>query len=67
MLPVNYFSNDTDGPPYKRDITMYNSALQWTEQEGRGDLVQNDYPPQGLAAQFLPIPVRPVRRHAVEI
>jgi len=42
----NYFSNDTNGPPYKRDI-IYNPALQCTEQEGWGALVQNDYPPQG--------------------
>jgi len=46
---------------------MYNPALQRSEQEGRGALVQNDYPPQRLAAQFLPIPVKPARRHAVEI
>jgi len=29
--------------------------------------VQNDYPPQELAVQSLPIPVRPTRRHAVQI
>jgi len=42
-------------------------ALQCTEREGQGALVPNDYPPQRLAAQFLPIPVRPTRRHTVEI
>jgi len=55
----NAARNDTNGPLYKRDITTYNTTLQCTEQEGRGALVQNDYPPQGLAAQSLPIPVKP--------
>jgi len=53
--------------PYKGDITIYNPTLQCTVQEGRGALVQNDYPPQGLAAHSLPIPVRRTRRHAVQI
>jgi len=48
-------------------LPKYNPALQCTEQEGRGALVQNDYPPQRLAAQSLPIPVRPTRRNAVQI
>jgi len=42
-------------------------AVQCIEQEGRGALVQNDYLPQELAAQSLPIPVWPTRRHAVQI
>ena len=29
--------------------------------------MENDYPPQGLAVQSLPIPVRPTRRYAVQI
>jgi len=45
----------------------YNPALQCTEREGWGALVQNDYPPQELAVQSFAIPVRPIRRHAVQI
>jgi len=50
-----------------RYYIIYNPALQCTEREGRGALVQNDYPPKELAVQSLPIPVRPTRRHAVQI
>jgi len=50
-----------------RYYIIYNPALQWTEQAGWGARVQNDYPPQELAVQSLPIPVRPTRHHVVQI
>jgi len=73
ILFFYYFSNDTNGHTNEIQINVcmyyiiYNPALQGTEREGWGALVQNDYPPQELAVQSLPITVRPTRRHAVQI